>query len=345
MNLFGPPEPHGGAHPPFDIFRSFSPGHQGPPPNGFRNPFGPIRFDPIRYEGDDGDWRIVVRHHKGSIAAAVAELRYRNLALSFGVLLVLAGSVALIIFNSTRAHRLAKLQMDFVAGVSHELRTPVAAILSMSDNIASGVVSDKQQFVAYGDLIRHQARQLSHLVEQVLYFSARNKKANNYRFRPVQISDIVTEALENTAVLISNSEIDVQCMIDPDLPVVYADFSALSQCLQNLITNAVKYGKDGKWIGIHAAKDEAGSVPEVSITVEDHGIGIDPESLNHVFDPFYRSPRVAESEVHGTGLGFGSGQELYRGNGRQHHRQERTGQRSRIYHASADQRKAGRSRN
>jgi signal transduction histidine kinase len=185
------------------------------------------------------------------------------------------------------------------------LRTPVAAILSISDNIGSGVVNDKQKFIHYGDLIRNQARQLNHLVEQVLRFSATTRKTSKSGLRPLQVADIIDEALQNTASLIASSGVEIQRKTEPNLPMVHADFSALSQCLQNLITNAVKYGGAGKWISVHAeASGEAGSAGEIKITVEDRGIGIDPGDLAHVFEPFYRSPKVAESEVHGAGLGL-----------------------------------------
>ena len=309
LNLFGPPVSHGTTpQPPVDFFGSagirsarehgLSTGESG-------GLFGPVRFDPIRYGSDDPDWQIVVRHRKGSIEAAVAGLRQRNLGLSFGVLLVLAFSTALIIFNSHRARRLANLQLDFVAGVSHELRTPVAAILSISDNIASGVVSDTQKFTIYGELIRNQARLLNHLVEQVLRFSATTNGASSYNIRPLEVSEIIDTALENTSGLIISSGIKVHRKTEPNLPVVHADFNALLQCVQNLITNAVKYSGGSKSISVHAeAGWETGRAHEVRITVADHGIGIDREDLDHIFEPFYRSPKVAESEVHGTGLGL-----------------------------------------
>jgi len=320
LNLFGPPALQGVAPPPpFDFVRSLrgsSHTVEGPPAS-IRQPgraqagrpqaggaFDPIRFDPVISGPDGPNWQIVVKHHKGSVAAAVAELRYRNLGISFGVLLVLAASMALIIFNSQRARRLAMLQMDFIAGVSHELRTPVAAILSISENIVDGVVADEQQLLRYGGMIRNQARRLHHLVEQVLRFAATERRTTSYTIRPVQISDVIDEVLENMANLVTASGFLVERDIEPDLPVVEADFGVLSQCLQNLITNAVKYGGDGKWIGLRACSNQKGSVREVSITVEDHGIGIDDEELEHVFEPFYRSPKVAESQVPGTGLGL-----------------------------------------
>src|SRR5262249_9641573 len=78
-------------------------------------------------------WQLVVNNRRGSLEAAVAALRRRQLAVSFGVLLVLAVTMGIIILASKRAHELARLRMDFVAGVSHELRTPLTVISSAAD--------------------------------------------------------------------------------------------------------------------------------------------------------------------------------------------------------------------
>lgn len=269
-----------------------------------------IRFDPIESvatntNNDNGQrWQIVVKHRSGSVAAAVARLRYRDLKLSFGVLLVLAASVALIVFNSQRARRLALLQMDFVVGVSHELRTPVAAILSISENIVDGVVVDEKQLLRYGGMIRNQAKRLHHLVEQVLRFAAVHRRTTSYTIRRLEIADVVDEVLENMSTFIAASGFAVERKLDPGIPPVDADFGVLSQCLQNLISNSIKYGGDSKWIGIRATANNRGTTQEISVTVEDRGIGIDPGELKHIFEPFYRSPKVMESPVPGTGLGL-----------------------------------------
>jgi two-component system, OmpR family, sensor histidine kinase SenX3 len=308
LNIFGPPE--GPRPPPLDLFQSklsaLQTGTKSSSPS-FRGKSGiveSVRFDPVDVGSDTSGWQIAVRHRKGSLAAAVAALRFRNLEISFGVLLVLAISMALIIYASQRARRLATLQMEFIAGVSHELRTPVAAILSISENIADGVVDNRDQLLRYGELIRNQARQLNHLVEQVLRFAALQGKAS-YTLRQLQIPDVIEEVLENLANLISAAGYRVELHTDRNLPAVEADFGVLSQCLQNLISNAVKYGGQEKWIGISVTGKQVGvSASWVSVTVEDHGMGIDEEELKHIFEPFYRSPKVVESKLHGTGLGL-----------------------------------------
>ena len=99
-------------------------------------PGGPLR-------ATAGRWRLVVTHRAGSVDQVVAAARRRNLAVSAGILALLAGSVVLIVVSAQRARRLADRQLEFVAGVSHELRTPVAVICSAGENLADGVVEDR----------------------------------------------------------------------------------------------------------------------------------------------------------------------------------------------------------
>jgi len=97
----------------------------------------------------------------------------------------------------------------------------------------------------------------------------------------------------------------VERRIEGGLPAVDADFTALVRSLQNLITNAVKYGGDNRWLQISAtAEKNKGRIEEVELRVEDRGIGIGKDEIKHIFEPFYRSPAVSESGIHGTGLGL-----------------------------------------
>jgi two-component system phosphate regulon sensor histidine kinase PhoR len=119
------------------------------------------------------------------------------------------------------------------------------------------------------------------------------------------VDEAIDAALENTAGLAKAAGIVVERRVEAGLPPAAADFAALSQCLQNLITNAVKYGSDGRWLGIAAsARRENGAVAGIDLTVSDKGPGIEASEIKHIFEPFYRSPSVAGSNVHGTGLGL-----------------------------------------
>jgi signal transduction histidine kinase len=130
-------------------------------------------------------------------------MRRRNLGISFGVLLILGVTMAMVIVTTRRAQRLAMLQMDFVAGVSHELRTPLAVISSAADNIADGIVSDKTRLARYGKLIREHTRQLTYLVEQILSFAATRQHNQQYNLVRVQPAEFVETALRNSAEMIT----------------------------------------------------------------------------------------------------------------------------------------------
>ncbi|MGA8273646.1 MAG: HAMP domain-containing sensor histidine kinase [Candidatus Sulfotelmatobacter sp.] len=264
-----------------------------------------FEIEPIHYTPDEQEWKIIAKHRQGSVEAAVARLYRRNLIFNFAVLLVLAATMGMIIATSQRARRLGQLQMDFVTSISHELRTPLTGIVSAAQNIADGLIDDKERMARYGVAIVGQAQQLADLVEQILLFSATQKARHRYHLQPVDIASVIDTSLHSMAGLIHSAEIAVQQEIQSGLPPVQADFNALTQCLQNLIANAVKYGGQCRWIGIRATAVDLSTVgQEIKISVEDKGIGITPEELSRIFEPFYRSPTVTAAQIHGSGLGL-----------------------------------------
>ena len=116
-----------------------------------------------------------VQHTDGSLGQFIANTRRKNLAISFGILSLLAVSVILIFLSAQRARLLAQRQMDFVSSVSHEFRTPLAVIYSAGENLADGVIANRTEKVArYGDLIKREGKKLSSMVEQILEFRRRN---------------------------------------------------------------------------------------------------------------------------------------------------------------------------
>ncbi len=132
-------------------------------------------------------WQLVVKHRAGSVEAAVARIRRRNLYVRFAILGVLAVSLVALMIGVRRAHRLARQQMEFVAGISHELRTPVTAICSLSENLADGVVQPTDNIRKYGRMILDQGRRLGTLVEQTLEFAGISSGQNTHRLEPVAV--------------------------------------------------------------------------------------------------------------------------------------------------------------
>ncbi len=251
-----------------------------------------------------GPWQLIVRHPAGSLEAAVASTRRRSLAISFGILLLLACSVAIIVISTRRAERLAHRQMEFVSAVSHEFRTPLAVICSAGENLADGIVDTPQQIEKYGELVRDEGRRLTEMIEQVLAFAGARAGRTPLQMRPLQIGPLIDDATTSYQPLNGEKDFVIEKEIQSGLPLVEGDAAALRRTLQNLLNNAMKYGSGARRIGIRARSVSNESGDEVQVTVEDQGIGIDPKDLPHIFEPFYRGSEVVAAQIHGNGLGL-----------------------------------------
>ena len=249
-------------------------------------------------------WQLVVQDPAGSVDVGVAQWRRRNLAISFGLLAILAGTMVLLFSVARRAERLAKLQMEFVAGVSHELCTPLAVINSAAENIVDGVVEGAAQVQQYGAMIREQGRRLERLVDEVLLFAAGRFGRSGYDLRPTEVVPILEQSLAASEAMLRDAGFTFQKEISPQLPFVIADSEALSKCVENLVSNAMKYSGENRWVALRAVCATRQGLPEVQISVEDRGIGISAADLPHVFEPFYRAQSVRDGQIRGVGLGL-----------------------------------------
>ena len=238
--------------------------------------------------------------------AALATRTVTRLVTVLAVTVLVAGVFVWVLQKDKMAGtmRMAKMQMDFAASVSHELRTPLAVLCSAVDNIADGVVSGKEQLAKYGTVIRNQSRQINGLVNQVILFVSTQDGKGRYTLEPLTVSQLVDAAVMGTAELIRKAGFTLEQQISPGLPRILGDLPALSQCLQNLITNALKYGDQGRWIGIRASAEGGRDHPEIRISVQDRGKGIDRTELHQIFEPFYRAKAAVSGQIHGTGLGL-----------------------------------------
>jgi signal transduction histidine kinase/type II secretory pathway pseudopilin PulG len=249
---------------------------------------------------DRAGWKITAVHRAGSLDAAVAQLRRRNLAISFSILAVLATSIAMVLVSTARAQRLARQQIEFVSTVSHELRTPLAVICSAGENLADGVVKDREQLETYGKLVRDEGRRLTEMVEQVLSFAGLQSGLKTQTFVPVDVADIVEQTLQDLDMVINQDGFTVERVFSRDLPPIMADPVSLRRAVHNLITNAIKYSGSERWIRISIVTEGQW----VKLTVEDHGVGMASADLSHIFEPFYRCRTAVEAQIHGSGIGL-----------------------------------------
>ena len=264
---------------------------------------------------EDGRWQLLIKHHAGSLAAAVSSVRRRNLAISFGILLLLATGILMTAISMKRAERLARQQINFVAGVTHELRTPLAVICSAGENLADGIVDSPRKVADYGEIIHREGRRLADMVEQVLEFAGAQSELRRYDLRATNVADFIGEALLACDAQIQEKDFKVETVVDQNLPLVRGDAVALKQVMQNLISNAIKYAGDSRSARISALTAPAKQGNVVRILIEDRGVGISKAEINHIFEPFYRGRAALAAQIAGSGVGLSIVQQIVAAHG------------------------------
>ncbi len=272
---------------------------------------------------NESPWLLVARHRGGSLEEAVARVRRGNLAAGLGVLALLGATAVLLATGAQRARRLARQQMELVAGVTHELNTPLAAIRSAGQNLADGIVTDPAQVRRYGGLIEKEGGRLTALVAQVLDFAGIESGSRAYASEPLSVAALVDEVLRDHRLALEQAGMTVERDVSPDLPEVRGDAAALRRALANLVANAVKFAAAGQWIAVRASARPDGRT--IVVRVEDRGPGILRDEREQVFAPFYRGPAAERNATPGSGLGLSLVRHVVRAHGGRVHAEGREG--------------------
>lgn len=219
--------------------------------------------------------------------------------------LVVAAITALIlgvaVFLSLRAAResaaLAGMRADFVATVTHELKTPIATIRAISETLASGRVDSAETQREYAQMAVQEAKRLARLIDNLLAYSRVTDVTEVYSFEPLQPNELVGAALREFSTQLSEGQFEFHIDVEPDLPEVRADRTAIGLAVTNLVDNAIRYAGPGRFLRLGARRDGH----QVIFEVEDHGVGIAEADLPHVTRRFFRGQGAASG---GSGLGL-----------------------------------------
>lgn len=252
----------------------------------------------------DQQWQFVAQHSSGSLQGAVALWQGRNLAISLTLLLILLSCMGVVISTARRAERLGRFQLQFVAGVSHELCTPLTVINSTVENVADGIIEDPTKVREYAAILRDQSGKLSRLLDQVLLLASGRLGESSSELQSVDVAAVVAQTIAGSENVLREKQFTVQSEISRELSSIFADPVLLSECVENLISNAIKYAGATRWISIRVGEISTHLQHEIRVTVEDRGIGIGPDDLASIFEPFYRVQAIRDRQTRGAGLGL-----------------------------------------
>jgi signal transduction histidine kinase len=148
--------------------------------------------------------------------------------------------------------------------------------------------------------VRHEGRRLTEMVEQILEFAGIQSGQRGFALRPVAVRPLLEDVVEASRALAGPAGLSAEIDVPEPTPPLLGDDEALRRVFQNLVSNAIKYGAGGGWIGLRA--EAIGR--EVRVTVSDRGMGIPAAEQPRIFEPFYRAPDVIAAQIHGAGLGL-----------------------------------------
>lgn len=212
--------------------------------------------------------------------------------------------IVAVLHDITRKKQIDRLKDDFVGHVSHELKTPLASITAYSEMLAGSDVKDEQTKNRFYSVIQKQAKKLNQLIEDLLDTSRIESGMIKIEKQHFNLQTLITEQLQVIKSYAGRKKIKI---IEPHnknaiiFGQVYADRNMVAQVITNLLTNAVKYTKQGGAIKIETDIDEAENFAKVTVT--DTGIGIKEDRLMRIFDKYYRAG-TDEHQEKGFGLGL-----------------------------------------
>lgn len=195
----------------------------------------------------------------------------------------------------SRLRTIEEMKDDFVSNMTHELKTPISIAYSANDALFNyDTTNDPEKKAAYLTIAMKQLKLLGELVENILAMSMERRKTMSLKPEKIDLPALADEIAEAQRMRgDKNIAIEVESVGDT---TVTADKSHLSNVLNNLIDNAIKYSGESVAINIKISAD--------GMEVADNGIGIPAKNLPYIFDKFYRVPHGNRQDVRGYGIGL-----------------------------------------
>jgi len=211
------------------------------------------------------------------------------------------GTVLIRFVDRSEARAAEQMRVDFVANASHELRTPLATLIGYTETLreqADEIDPDtRERFLS---VVHDEARRMQRIVEDLISLSRIEAEKFTAPTDAVPLAPLIDHALDGARRMAQNRRFELVRNVEGSLPDIAADSGQILQLLDNLVTNALRYGEPGTAVTV-AVRPE-GSM--VHLSVADQGEGIAPEHIARVTERFYRVDTSRSRSLGGTGLGL-----------------------------------------
>ena len=202
-------------------------------------------------------------------------------------------------YDITQIEHLERVRQEFLSNISHELRTPLTSILAYVETLEDSSIDDPENNHRFLSVIRRNAERMHALIADIAELSQIETGNISLDVRPVRLAPVVEETFAALSTKATERKVALVNDVAPD-STVQVDPMRLEQILTNLIDNAIKFNRESGTVTVSVSLEPDRSF----ISVSDTGDGIVPESLNRIFERFYRIDRGRTRDVGGTGLGL-----------------------------------------
>ena len=208
---------------------------------------------------------------------------------------------ALSIFLILRQKKISEMKSDFINNMTHEFKTPIATISIAADSILDDkVIGEKERVRFFTGMIKKENHRMNEQVERILQIARLDRKEFEFNFQSVDVHDLIEEAVAGISLQVEKKGGSIVKRLDAPNPCVSTDPIHFINLVYNLLDNANKYSPEEPLIKVTTANTPKG----LTLTVEDHGIGMTKAVLSRIFDKFYRLPSGNIHTVKGFGLGL-----------------------------------------
>jgi two-component system phosphate regulon sensor histidine kinase PhoR len=208
---------------------------------------------------------------------------------------------AFLLYGISTEQRVSALKSEFMSNVSHELKTPLSLIRMFGELLMLGKVKTPEKGREYAAIITREAERLSRLIDNVLDFSRIERGKAAYEMKPGDLSEVVERALDFFRYRLEREGRQLEVNLPPGVPTSMLDENALTLVVLNLVDNAMKYGGTAP-IAVTLHYDDRRR--ELLLSVRDQGMGIAPDEQRKVFERFYRTRTVRNTNIRGSGIGL-----------------------------------------
>lgn len=193
------------------------------------------------------------------------------------------------------------MKSDFINNMTHEFKTPIATISLAADTITNPkVIGDETRIKYFIGMIKKENNRMNKKVETILQIASLDKKEIEFKYENISLHTIIEHAIETIDIQVQQRNGKVNLNLNAEEPVVFGDYDHLTNLVNNLLDNAIKYSPESPEIEVRTRNSEKGIV----LSVEDKGIGMTKAVQSKIFERFYRQNSGNVHDVKGFGLGL-----------------------------------------